>query len=89
MEKTHDGFRIAEEDLDIRGPGEFFGTRQSGLPDFRVGHILRDSRILAEARREAFDLLESDPELENIENRSIRAAVIERWKGRLELGAIA
>jgi len=89
MEKTHDGFKIAEEDLDIRGPGEFFGTRQSGLPDFRVGHILRDSRILAEARQEAFALLEMDPGLENTDHRLIRAAVAERWKGRLELGTIA
>ncbi|TSA55991.1 MAG: ATP-dependent DNA helicase RecG, partial [Planctomycetaceae bacterium] len=54
MEETNDGFRIAEEDLVIRGPGEFMGTRQSGLPDFRVANILRDGRILNEARKEAF-----------------------------------
>lgn len=53
MEETSDGFRIAEKDLEIRGPGEVMGTRQSGVPTFRVGNIVRDIRILEEARREA------------------------------------
>ena len=51
---THDGFAIAREDLAMRGPGEFLGTRQSGIPDLRVGDILRDHDILEDARREAF-----------------------------------
>ena len=53
MEETSDGFRIAEKDLEIRGPGEVMGTRQSGVPTFRVGNLVRDIRILEEARREA------------------------------------
>jgi ATP-dependent DNA helicase RecG len=53
MEETSDGFRIAEKDLEIRGPGEVMGTRQSGLPTFRVGNLVRDVEILEEARREA------------------------------------
>ena len=53
MEETNDGFRIAEKDLEIRGPGEVMGTRQSGLPTFRVGNLVRDVLILEEARREA------------------------------------
>ena len=53
MEETSDGFRIAEKDLEIRGPGEVMGTRQSGVPTFRVGNLVRDLRILEEARREA------------------------------------
>ncbi|MDQ3258831.1 MAG: hypothetical protein M3R15_34035, partial [Acidobacteriota bacterium] len=53
MEETNDGFRIAEKDLEIRGPGEVMGTRQSGIPTFRVGNIVRDLHILEEARREA------------------------------------
>ncbi|MGH9942276.1 MAG: ATP-dependent DNA helicase RecG [Pyrinomonadaceae bacterium] len=53
MEETSDGFRIAEKDLEIRGPGEVMGTRQSGVPAFRVGNIVRDVRLLEEARREA------------------------------------
>ncbi|CAN5124380.1 MAG: ATP-dependent DNA helicase RecG [Pyrinomonadaceae bacterium] len=53
MEETSDGFRIAEKDLEIRGPGEVMGTRQSGVPTFRVGNLVRDIRFLEEARREA------------------------------------
>jgi ATP-dependent DNA helicase RecG len=53
MEETSDGFRIAEKDLELRGPGEVMGTRQSGLPTFRVGNLVRDVLILEEARREA------------------------------------
>ena len=53
MEETTDGFRIAEKDLEIRGPGEVMGTRQSGVPTFRVGNLVRDLAILEEARREA------------------------------------
>ena len=53
MEETNDGFRIAEKDLEIRGPGEVMGTRQSGVPMFRVGNLVRDLHILEEARREA------------------------------------
>ncbi|HEV2799427.1 MAG TPA: ATP-dependent DNA helicase RecG [Pyrinomonadaceae bacterium] len=53
MEETNDGFRIAEKDLEIRGPGEVMGTRQSGVPTFRVGNLVRDVRILEQARNEA------------------------------------
>jgi ATP-dependent DNA helicase RecG len=53
MEESSDGFRIAEKDLEIRGPGEVMGTRQSGVPTFRVGNLVRDLQILEEARREA------------------------------------
>jgi ATP-dependent DNA helicase RecG len=53
MAETSDGFRIAEKDLEIRGPGEVMGTRQSGVPTFRVGNLVRDIEILEDARREA------------------------------------
>jgi ATP-dependent DNA helicase RecG len=53
MAETNDGFRIAEKDLELRGPGEVMGTRQSGIPTFRVGNLVRDLQILEEARREA------------------------------------
>ena len=59
MVRTSDGFKIAEEDLDIRGPGQFFGTRQAGLPDFKVADPTRDLRLLEAARREAFDLIDT------------------------------
>lgn len=64
MVKTSDGFRIAEEDLAIRGPGQFFGTRQAGMPDFKVADPVRDLDILEVARREAFDLVDAGREIE-------------------------
>ncbi len=85
MEETNDGFRIAEEDLAIRGPGEFMGTRQSGLPDFRVASIVRDGRILSEAKADALALVEEDPRLEMPDHRPLREALLQRWGGRLEL----
>ena len=85
MEQTSDGFRIAEEDLAIRGPGEFMGTRQSGLPDFRIASVVRDGRILGEARADAFALVEDDPRLENQDHPALREALLRRWRGRLEM----
>ena len=58
MEQTSDGFKIAEKDLEIRGPGEVMGTRQSGLPEFRIANIVRDQKILEMAKREATYMLE-------------------------------
>jgi ATP-dependent DNA helicase RecG len=63
MVATTDGFRIAEKDLELRGPGDFFGTRQSGLPEFRIADILTDARIMEAARQDAFALIERDPHL--------------------------
>ena len=88
MEKTNDGFKIAEEDFNIRGPGEFLGTRQSGIPDFRVAHIGRDIKILIEARHAAFDLIENDPELTLPEHRLLKKILLSRWKGRFELAGV-
>jgi len=83
MEQTNDGFRIAEEDLRLRGPGEFFGTRQSGLPEFRVADLVRDHAVLEQARQDAFGLLKSDPRLESVPE--LRAEFLRRFGGRIEL----
>jgi ATP-dependent DNA helicase RecG len=88
MESTNDGFKIAEEDLALRGPGEFFGIRQSGLPDFRVAHIIRDTPILIEARKEAFRLVQDDPELVHPSHAGLKDILIKRWKGRMELATV-
>ena len=88
MVKTNDGFKIAEEDFNIRGPGEFLGTRQSGIPDFRVAHIGRDIKILTEAREAAFSLIATDPGLKNPGHKMLRQVLIERWRGRFELAGI-
>jgi ATP-dependent DNA helicase RecG len=85
MEETNDGFRIAEEDLAIRGPGEFMGVRQSGLPDFRVANIARDGQILNEAKTDAFALIEQDPFLSKPEHLLLREVLLHRWQERLDL----
>lgn len=85
MQKSSDGFTIAEEDLAIRGPGEFFGTRQAGLPELKVANLMRDVQILEEARKEAFLWIENDPSLEQLESRSLRAALERKWKGKIEM----
>jgi ATP-dependent DNA helicase RecG len=81
--RTNDGFRIAEEDLRLRGPGEFFGTRQSGLPDLRAANIIRDADLLEKARAEAFELVQQDPELER--HQPLRELLRRKWQGRLGL----
>ncbi len=88
MEKEHDGFRIAEADLRLRGPGELLGTRQSGLADFRLANLARDQRILVEARKEALAWLEKDPALCGRESAGMREILRHRWGKKLQLGAV-
>jgi ATP-dependent DNA helicase RecG len=85
MEKTTDGFLLAEEDLAIRGPGDFLGTRQSGLPDFRIASIIRDARILNDAKEDAFALAARDPLLNKPEHAILKETLITRWQGKLDL----
>ena len=87
--KSHDGFVIAEEDMSIRGPGEFFGTRQWGPTDLRVANLLRDVKILEEAREEAALLLERDPGLVLREHVELKAALFRRWREKLELASVS
>jgi ATP-dependent DNA helicase RecG len=89
MVDTIDGFKIAEEDLSIRGPGDFLGTRQSGLPLLRIANLVRDVGILSQARHAAFELIEKDPKLEHYENKKMREVLISRWGGRLGLADIS
>lgn len=63
MEKTNDGFVIAEKDLELRGPGEFLGTRQSGMPDLLLADLIHDATILEQARKSAIEIIKSDPDL--------------------------
>ena len=82
---TSDGFRIAEEDLKLRGPGEFFGTRQHGLPELHIADIVGDYKLLRLARRDAFKLAAADPDLAEPAHEMIRHRLDETFKGRLDL----
>ncbi len=83
MVKSNDGFFIAEQDLLIRGPGELTGTKQSGMPDFRIADIIRDADLVSLARRFAGELVGEDPQLSGYPQ--LRDALEDFWKGRIEL----
>ena len=71
MSKTNDGFKIAEEDLRLRGPGDFFGARQHGLPELRIANFVDDIAVLTQAQEDASAILDDDPELAKPENRKL------------------
>ena len=77
MKRTRDGFELAEADLQLRGPGDLFGTAQSGAPTLRVASLL-DVTLIDAARREAEALLDADPELRSEEHRALRYAIADR-----------
>jgi ATP-dependent DNA helicase RecG len=78
IETTQDGFKLADEDLKLRGPGEFFGTRQSGLPDLRMAK-LSDTTLLEMARSEAVNLFETDADLKELEHRALARELTRVW----------
>jgi len=86
--RTTDGFELAEQDLRLRGAGEFFGTRQHGLGELRFGDLLRDGDMLSRARREAFELVAADPGLRRAEHALLRSVVLERYGRTLDLAEI-
>ena len=77
MERIADGFQIAEKDLELRGPGEFLGSRQSGLPGFKIADIIRDGETLSLAKRAAFDLISADPDLKESRHLPVRKKFLE------------
>lgn len=85
MVATDDGFKIAEEDLVIRGPGEFLGTRQHGIPGFRVGNLLRDIDTLVIARNEAQRIVDNDPDLNMTVNKKLKEVMSDRFKDKMEM----
>ena len=87
--RSNDGFEIAEEDLRIRGPGEFFGFRQWGMPEFRVANLVRDGELLQLARSEAFTLVKQDPQLSAPAHQRIKETMLRKWEKKLELGSVS
>jgi ATP-dependent DNA helicase RecG len=88
MVSTTDGFKIAEVDLQLRGPGDFFGTRQSGIPEFKVADILTDTALLDLARADAFALVERDPALHEPEHRTLAEHLRSHFREELSLVAV-
>lgn len=84
MEETTDGFKISEKDLEIRGPGEFFGTRQHGLPELKVANIFKHMKILKLAQQEARYIISEDPKLNSYENKNLKAEVLKKFENRLQ-----
>lgn len=86
--ELEDGFRLAEVDFQLRGPGDLFGTRQHGMPPLFVADLQRDGELLIEAREEAARILESDPQLQSPDFAEIRNRVMTRYGKSLELGDV-
>lgn len=84
MEETNDGFKISEKDLEIRGPGEFFGTRQHGLPELKVANLFKHIKILKLAQQEARYILGEDNNLQLKENMALKKEIIDKFKDTLK-----
>lgn len=84
MEESNDGFKISEKDLEIRGPGEFFGTRQHGIPELKVANIFKHMKILKLAQQEARYIIGNDFKLQSYENKYLKREIINRFKNSIE-----
>lgn len=85
MTDTNDGFIISEKDLELRGTGEFFGTKQHGMPEFKIANLFEDMPILKEVQKLASQLIDEDPKLEKKENKLLKEMVKEKFHDRLEI----
>ena len=83
MEQTNDGFLIADEDLKMRGPGEFFGTKQSGFFNFRIANMIDDGKIIRRARETAFEIMNEDPSLKSPKNKIISELFKKYYKNQI------
>jgi ATP-dependent DNA helicase RecG len=89
MVETSNGFKIADEDLKLRGPGEIFGTKQSGFPDLKIADFVEDQDILRLARKAAFEVVSEDPSLKTENNQNLRAHFVSRYREQWELSQIS
>ena len=88
MIRTNNGFQIAEADLNIRGPGEFFGTRQSGVPNFKIANIIHDATLLEMAKQEAELLVKADRELNAPTHQLLKRMLQKHWRDNLEIASV-
>lgn len=85
MQETNDGFVISEKDLELRGAGEFFGTRQHGIPEFKVANLFEDMDLLKKVQVLAIKILDKDPNLENKENGLLKKTIDKKFSGKIEI----
>ena len=85
MVQTNDGFVISEKDLELRGSGEFLGTRQHGLPEFKIANLFEDMPILKLVQGLAIKIVEEDPKLQKEKNQSLKKLVDKKFKNRIEI----
>lgn len=85
ISSTNDGFVISEKDLELRGTGDFFGTKQHGIPDFKIANLFTDMSILKDVQTIAMSIISKDPVLENEENKPLKKLIDTKFKGRIEI----
>ena len=85
ISSTNNGFIISEKDLELRGSGEFFGTRQHGIPEFKIANLFEDIETLKQIQGIAIEIIGKDPLLEKEENKPLKKLVDEKFKDRIEM----
>ena len=85
MQDTNDGFIISEKDLELRGTGDFFGTKQHGLPEFKIANLFEDIDILKQVQSVANKITKQDPNLEKKENEKLKEMINKKFSGRIEI----
>ena len=83
--KSNDGFVISEKDLELRGSGEFFGTKQHGIPEFKIANLFTDIEMLKQVQAIVMEILSKDPNLEKAENRLLQNMIENKFKDRIEI----
>ncbi len=85
MQETNDGFIISEKDLELRGSGEFFGTRQHGIPEFKVANLFEDMGILKKVQALAIKILSEDKNLKDSKNAKLKNTIDKKFSGKIEI----
>lgn len=85
MCQTNNGFVISEKDLELRGSGEFFGTKQHGLPEFKIANLFEDIEILKKVQNVAIRIMEDDPNLTKEKNLELKKQIENKFKNRIEI----
>ena len=85
MCQTNNGFIISENDLELRGSGEFFGTKQHGLPEFKIANLFEDIEILKKVQNVAIGIMEDDPNLTKEKNLELKKQIENKFKDRIEI----